>query len=134
MSNFGDDDKVYGIDFGTTNSCISFIHLDTGHPIVLQNTQGEYITPSVIYFNKDSDEILYGSDAKVMLNKSEHLSNTVHNFKRLFGITYDEYINNKDLQKFFDNYQLKIVKTNFDFCGIQIEFKEYSKVYCTCIL
>ena len=76
--------KIYGIDFGTTNSCISFV--DNGKPIVLQNLQGDYITPTIIYFSEDSDEILYGSDAKLMLDNSKHLSNTIHNFKRFISI------------------------------------------------
>ena len=46
-----------------------------------------------------------------MLDNSKHLSNTIHNFKRLFGITYEDYLNNQELQNFFNNYKLKITKT-----------------------
>src|SRR5262245_30694313 len=40
---------TYGIDLGTTYSCISRID-DTGKPIVIRNTIGEESTPSVIFF------------------------------------------------------------------------------------
>ena len=37
---------VFGIDLGTTYSCISY--LKDGHPVVCQSLEGENTTPSVI--------------------------------------------------------------------------------------
>ncbi|MFH1862707.1 MAG: Hsp70 family protein [bacterium] len=52
-----------GIDLGTTYSCIAYID-EYGKPVVLKNFEGESITPSVVLFSEDSDEITVGRDAK----------------------------------------------------------------------
>ncbi len=53
---------VFGIDLGTTYSCIS--HVDEhGKPVVLQNAEGDVTTPSVVYF-ENPDNIVVGLAAK----------------------------------------------------------------------
>ena len=42
--------KVFGIDLGTTYSCIAYID-EAGKPVVLKNAEGDLTTPSV-YFLK----------------------------------------------------------------------------------
>ena len=54
--------KIYGIDLGTTYSCIAYVD-DSGKPIVLQNSEGENTTPSVVYFESGSN-IVVGQTAK----------------------------------------------------------------------
>jgi molecular chaperone DnaK len=54
--------RVYGIDLGTTYSCISYVD-ESGRPVVLANSQGELTTPSVVYFEGKSN-IVVGKDAK----------------------------------------------------------------------
>lgn len=54
--------KVYGIDLGTTYSCIA--HVDEyGKPVIVNNSENESTTPSVVYFESESN-IVVGSDAK----------------------------------------------------------------------
>jgi molecular chaperone DnaK len=53
--------KVIGIDLGTTNSCIGV--MEPGEPLVLENSEGRRITPSVVAFTKSGKEALKGSDA-----------------------------------------------------------------------
>ena len=53
--------KVVGIDLGTTNSEIAV--LEGGEPVVLPNSEGNRITPSIVAFTKDG-EILVGEIAK----------------------------------------------------------------------
>ncbi len=54
--------RVYGIDLGTTYSCIA--HVDEhGKPVVLQSAEGESTTPSVVYF-ESADNIVVGQAAK----------------------------------------------------------------------
>jgi len=54
--------KVYGIDLGTTYSCIA--HVDEhGKPAVINNSDNELTTPSVVYFESD-DNIVVGKEAK----------------------------------------------------------------------
>ena len=53
--------KVIGIDLGTTNSCVAV--LEGGEPIVITNSEGNRITPSVVAFGKDGERIV-GEPAK----------------------------------------------------------------------
>jgi molecular chaperone DnaK len=53
---------TYGIDLGTTNSCIS--HVDkTGRPVVLKSANGDDTTPSVVYFESPGN-VVVGRQAK----------------------------------------------------------------------
>jgi molecular chaperone DnaK len=53
---------TYGIDLGTTYSCISYVD-KTGRPVVLKSANGEDTTPSVVYF-ESPDSVVVGSQAK----------------------------------------------------------------------
>ncbi len=53
--------KVIGIDLGTTNSCVAV--LEGGEPVVITNSEGNRITPSVVAFGKDGERIV-GEPAK----------------------------------------------------------------------
>ncbi len=76
--------KAVGIDLGTTNSVIATI--EAGKPVVLENAEGERITPSVVAF-KDS-EILVGRMAKrqAVLNPE----GTIFEVKRFIGRRWEE--------------------------------------------
>lgn len=54
--------EVFGIDLGTTNSCIAVIGSD-GLPQVVKNIDDEFTTPSVVFYGED-DEIYVGKEAK----------------------------------------------------------------------
>ena len=54
--------KVFGIDLGTTYSCIAYID-DAGKPAVVKNAEGELTTPSVVFFD-DGDSVEVGASAK----------------------------------------------------------------------
>ncbi|CFW93184.1 chaperone Hsp70, co-chaperone with DnaJ [endosymbiont DhMRE of Dentiscutata heterogama] len=54
--------QIVGIDLGTTNSCIAIIEGQT--PRVLENTQGDRTTPSVVCYDANEKRILVGKDAK----------------------------------------------------------------------
>ncbi|HZM57482.1 MAG TPA: Hsp70 family protein [Acidimicrobiales bacterium] len=56
------NDKVYGIDLGTTYSAVSVMN-DVGLAEIVKNFIGEDTTPSVIYFEADGS-VLVGSQAK----------------------------------------------------------------------
>jgi molecular chaperone DnaK len=53
---------VWGIDLGTTYSCISRVD-DFGHPVVVNNRDGDPVTPSVVMFVGETD-IQVGKEAK----------------------------------------------------------------------
>lgn len=77
---------VFGIDFGTTTSCISYFDKEKDDFVVIQNKNGNYTTPSIIYFDEESNDILYGEDAFYIskLNTVKH-ENLFTNIKRLIG-------------------------------------------------
>lgn len=54
--------KVFGIDLGTTYSCVAYID-ENNKPVVLKNSEGDLTTPSVVYFESES-EVLVGESAK----------------------------------------------------------------------
>ena len=73
--------RVYGIDLGTTYSCIA--HVDEhGKPVVLQNAEGDSTTPSVVYF-ESTDNIVVGQAAKEVV--SIHPDLCVSTVKRSMG-------------------------------------------------
>lgn len=76
---------VYGIDLGTTYSCIA--QLDKyDQPVVLESLEGESTTPSVVYFESERD-IIVGKEAKSMLLVDP--DNTVALVKRRMGVDAD---------------------------------------------
>ncbi len=74
-------EKVYGIDLGTTYSCIA--HVDEhGKAVVLPNTEGDLTTPSVVYF-EDEESIVVGKAAKEVA--AVEPDNVVSAVKRMMG-------------------------------------------------
>src|SRR5512144_52476 len=52
---------VYGIDLGTTYSCIASVD-EYGKPTIIKNRDGETLTPSVVFF--EGDHRVVGKEAK----------------------------------------------------------------------
>ncbi len=62
--------STYGIDLGTTYSCIAKLD-QNGNPEVIQNyVDGTYTLASAVFFEEDSDNTLYGESAKEYLETS----------------------------------------------------------------
>jgi molecular chaperone DnaK len=53
--------KILGIDLGTTNSAVALVN-QHGIPEIIQNREGDYVTPSVVFF--DRTEAIVGRVAK----------------------------------------------------------------------
>lgn len=71
-----------GIDLGTTFSAVARIDPGTGKPVVIKNSFGVAITPSVLCFRQDGS-VLFGEDAKNMQAVGD--PNAVAFFKRSMG-------------------------------------------------
>jgi molecular chaperone DnaK len=84
--------KVIGIDLGTTNSCVAI--MEGGKPRVIENSEGDRTTPSIVAFTKD-DEVLVGQSAKRQAVTNPQ--NTLHAVKRLIGRRFDEPMVQKDI-------------------------------------
>ncbi len=72
--------KMIGIDLGTTNSCVAI--MEGGKPKVIENSEGDRTTPSIVAFTKDG-EVLVGQSAKRQAVTNPQ--NTVAAVKRLIG-------------------------------------------------
>src|SRR6188474_483821 len=84
--------KVIGIDLGTTNSCVAI--MDGGKPRVIENSEGERTTPSIVAFTKDN-EVLVGQSAKRQAVTNPQ--NTLFAVKRLIGRKFDDAVVQKDI-------------------------------------
>jgi len=84
--------KVIGIDLGTTNSCVAI--MEGGKARVIENSEGDRTTPSVVAFTKD-DEVLVGQSAKRQAVTNPE--NTLYAIKRLIGRRYDDPVVQKDV-------------------------------------
>ena len=71
-----------GIDLGTTFSAVAMMDEKKQQPVIIPNTSGERITPSVIQFAED-DEIIVGTEAKEAFEAGE--SGCASVFKRSMG-------------------------------------------------
>ncbi len=80
-----ENEKVIGIDLGTTNSVVSL--LEGGEPKVLANQEGNRLTPSVVAFT-DKGETLVGEQAKRQAVTNP--KNTVYSIKRFMGRRHNE--------------------------------------------
>ena len=86
--------KIIGIDLGTTNSCVSV--MDGGVPRVIENSEGDRTTPSIVAYSKDDDEVLVGQAAK--RQSVTNPENTLFAVKRLIGRRFEEDAVQKDIK------------------------------------
>src|SRR5271167_609446 len=84
--------KMIGIDLGTTNSCVAI--MEGGKPRVIENSEGDRTTPSIVAFSKDG-EVLVGQPAKRQAVTNPQ--NTLFAIKRLIGRKFDDEVVQKDI-------------------------------------
>ena len=84
--------KVIGIDLGTTNSCIAI--MEGGKPRVIENSEGDRTTPSIVAFTKDG-EVLVGQSAKRQAVTNPQ--STLFAVKRLIGRRFQDDVVQKDI-------------------------------------
>jgi molecular chaperone DnaK len=83
--------KIIGIDLGTTNSCVAI--MDGDKPRVIENSEGDRTTPSIVAFTKD-EEVLVGQSAKRQAVTNP--SNTLFAVKRLIGRRFEDDVVQRD--------------------------------------
>src|SRR5262249_34167732 len=78
--------KIVGIDLGTTNSLVATV--DSGIPLVIADSEGRRLTPSVVHFPDTASEPMVGFAAnRVRVVKP---TETVYSVKRFIGRRGDE--------------------------------------------
>ena len=85
--------KTIGIDLGTTNSCVAV--MEGGSPRVIENSEGDRTTPSIVAFNADSD-VLVGQSAKRQAVTNPN--NTLFAVKRLIGRRITDDVVQRDIE------------------------------------
>ncbi len=108
--------KIIGIDLGTTNSCVSV--MDGGVAKIIENSEGNRTTPSIIAYPKDSDEILVGQPAKRQAVTNPE--NTLYAIKRLIGRRFNE----EAVQKDIDLVPYKIIKAKNGDAWVEVKGKK----------
>jgi molecular chaperone DnaK len=107
--------KVIGIDLGTTNSCVAI--MEGGKPRVIENSEGDRTTPSIVAFTKDN-EVLVGQPAKRQAVTNPQ--NTLFAIKRLIGRKFDDEVVQRDINMV----PYKIVKAENGDAWIEVQGKK----------
>jgi len=108
--------KIIGIDLGTTNSCVAV--MDGGTVKIIENSEGNRTTPSIIAYPKDSEEILVGQPAKRQAVTNPE--NTLYAIKRLIGRRFDE----DEVQKDIKLVPYKIIKAKNGDAWVEVRGKK----------
>src|SRR5512143_3160920 len=85
--------KIIGIYLGTTNSCVAV--MEGGKPRVIENSEGDRTTPSIVAFTGD-DEVVVGQSAKRQAVTNPQ--NTFYAVKRLIGRRFEEDVVQRDIK------------------------------------
>jgi len=107
--------KIIGIDLGTTNSCVSI--MEGGKPKVIENSEGDRTTPSIVAFTKDG-EVLVGQSAKRQAVTNPQ--NTLAAVKRLIGRKFTDEVVQTDVS--MGSY--KIVKADNGDAWVEVQGKK----------
>ena len=93
--------KIIGIDLGTTNSAVAII--EGGVPKIIENTEGNRTTPSVVSVAKNGDRLVGLLAKRQAVTNPE---NTVYGIKRFMGHNFED----PEVQKDLKNASFKIQK------------------------
>ncbi|HZC87960.1 MAG TPA: molecular chaperone DnaK [Steroidobacteraceae bacterium] len=107
--------KTIGIDLGTTNSVVAI--MEGGKPRVIENSEGDRTTPSIVAFSKDG-EVLVGQPAKRQAVTNPQ--NTLFAIKRLIGRKYDDEVVRRDMNMV----PYKIVKADNGDAWVDVQGKK----------
>ena len=109
--------KVLGIDLGTTNSVASVV--EAGEPVVVENAEGNRVTPSVVAVNPRSGERYVGQMAKRQAVTNPQ--NTIFSVKRLMGRKFDD----SETQRATGALPYKIVKAANGDASVEMGSKQF---------
>jgi molecular chaperone DnaK len=109
------EEKIIGIDLGTTNSAVAV--MEGGEPKVIANQEGNRITPSVVAFAKDGNRLV-GDPAKrqAITNPQK----TIYSIKRFMGRRHEEVDSEEKLVPY------KVVGGRSDLVKVDIDGKQYT--------
>jgi molecular chaperone DnaK len=108
-------EKVIGIDLGTTNSVVAV--MEGGDPVVIPNSEGGRVTPSVVAFTRDGERLV-GQVAKRQAVTNPQ--NTIFSIKRFMGRKMAE------VPEESKRVPYKVVPGSNDVADVEVMGKKYS--------
>ena len=80
------EEIIVGIDLGTTNSLVAYVHPETRQPLAINDLGRGTVVPSVVHFPADGQAPVVGTDAQEFLLTDPQ--RTIYSVKRLLGKSY----------------------------------------------
>ncbi|RPD49945.1 Fe-S protein assembly chaperone HscA [Hymenobacter sediminis] len=115
------EEIIVGIDLGTTNSLVAYIHPEGRQPLAINDQGRGTIVPSVVHFPGGGDAPIVGTDAKQYLLTEPQ--NTIYSVKRLLGKSYH------DLGQHAEELGYKVIDDNSEgLVKIRVGEKFYSPI------
>ncbi len=115
------EEIIVGIDLGTTNSLVAYVHPETRQPLAINDQGRGSIVPSVVHFPADGHDPVVGTEAKDFLLTDPR--RTVYSVKRLLGKSY------RDLGPHAGQLGYRVIDDNAEgLVKIRVEDRFYSPI------
>src|SRR5579864_3331370 len=111
------NEKVIGIDLGTTNSCVAVV--EDGRPVVIPNRGGYKTTPSMVAIAENGKRLVGHIAKRQAVTNAEH---TVYAAKRLIGRKWSS----PQAKQAVEAYPYKIVEGPHDDVRVELRGRLYS--------
>ena len=121
------EELIVGIDLGTTNSLVAYVHPETRLPAAINDLGRGTIVPSVIHFPAHEGDLLVGEEAREFLLTDP--ANTIYSVKRLLGKSY------RDLGQHAGQLGYKIIDDNSEgLVKIRVGERFYSPIELSALI
>ena len=115
------EEIIVGIDLGTTNSLVAYVHPETRQPVAINDLGRGSIVPSVVHFPADGAEPVVGNEAREFLLTDPQ--RTIYSVKRLLGKSY------RDLGQHATRLGYKVIDDNSEgLVKIRVEDRFFSPI------
>ena len=115
------EEIIVGIDLGTTNSLVAYVHPETRQPAAINDLGRGTIVPSVVHFPADGAAPVVGNEARELLLTDP--ARTIYSVKRLLGKSY------RDLGAHAGQLGYKVIDDNAEgLVKIRVEDRFYSPI------
>ncbi|MBH8559479.1 Hsp70 family protein [Hymenobacter negativus] len=115
------EEIIVGIDLGTTNSLVAYVHPESHQPTAINDLGRGTIVPSVVHFPADGADPIVGAEAREYLLTDPQ--RTIYSVKRLLGKSY------RDLGQHATQLGYKVIDDNSEgLVKIRVDDRFYSPI------
>ncbi len=115
------EEIIVGIDLGTTNSLVAYVHPESRQPLAINDQGRGSIVPSVVHFPADGHDPVVGTEARDFLLTDPQ--RTIYSVKRLLGKSY------RDLGPHAGQLGYRVIDDNAEgLVKIRVEDRFYSPI------